>query len=608
MRFDPKIGTELNLTPRQKLFAEVWFNQVHEYSLDAFRVRAMNPTNSVQEMLRTLAQGSPVNDKDRRRIWGETFSILSGSTVLNDARFQVACGELCSLVDSYLSKTGKATSDPKESISGQFPLIEAFARELDLALRTHFIPACIQWLSVALAEPVVAGTIDPKADELVEITGQLLSSLVGDGWSLESLFSLYRRTFHVVQSCSADEPIFDFEVALRWIFERLVRDPKPYTVTFAVSQISRATSFPAQVGDIDFSTEPPTLGAESSSYAQRYAKRGGSKLFATMTVQANDGRIAGMRAAMHIEQVLDVVRYDFERRNFSLSESFLVEKQDRHMLLDVSRTVPNPRRDLSSDNLSIFMRQLNDLASSGNLDGDSKDRIYSAFRLYRTGAETVNLENKLVNWWTALEFLVKAGASGSIGDAVENALVPTVTLAYVAKHLYAIRAALHVMRIEVPHPTSNQVINFSSIDLSDLFELSLDTKFQNCLLELVAYHPYAVLQIKAFFNDIKSTDELLKTLSHHEHCVRWQIQRIYRARCDIVHSAGRIGQATLLCANLESYLKILLDSFLQSLHRHSTLRTPTEFFDRQRHTFGRVSSELGCGKNTLLLQVLRTQG
>lgn len=39
MYFDSKIDSALNLTPRQQLFAEIWFNQVHEYSLDAFRVR-----------------------------------------------------------------------------------------------------------------------------------------------------------------------------------------------------------------------------------------------------------------------------------------------------------------------------------------------------------------------------------------------------------------------------------------------------------------------------------------------------------------------------------------------------------------------------------------
>ena len=41
LRFD-KLDTALALNRRQLLFVETWFNEVHEFSVDAFRVRAMN--------------------------------------------------------------------------------------------------------------------------------------------------------------------------------------------------------------------------------------------------------------------------------------------------------------------------------------------------------------------------------------------------------------------------------------------------------------------------------------------------------------------------------------------------------------------------------------
>lgn len=595
MRFDPKIGADLNLLPRQVLFAEIWFNQVHEYSLDAFRVRAMNPVNAVQEVLRSLAPASPVHDNDRRRIWEEMLAVLEASPLLKEADFQPAGEELCLLVKEFLAK---------EKNSGTFPLIEAYARELEVALKNCFIPKCISWLTTVLIQQGPAAGADPELAKIDTITGQLLSCLVGDGWSLESLFTLYRRAFAHDITHTAVGQEYSFARAMQWMFERLVRAPKPYIVTFAINQITDVRAFPAQVGDIGFTTEPPVLTEQSSVHAKRLATRGGSRVFATMTVEAKDARIAGVRAASHIEQVLDVVRYDFERRNFSLSERFLVAKPDRHTLLDVSRSVPNHKRYISQDALHIFMQRLGDLVSSGTLEDDSKDRIYSAFRLYRSGAETGNLENKLVNWWTALEFLVKAGGAGGIGDAVENALYPTVTLAYLSKHLQAIRTALHAMRVQATHPVGGALLDFESISLSDFYGLCLEPAFQAQILGAVSNHPYAVLHIMGFFSEVASPKALTETLKHHERCVRWQIQRIYRARCDIVHSAGRVVQATLLCANLESYLKILLDSFLEALHRHSTLRTPKEFFDRQRHTFNRVSTQLAKSDSTLLIGLL----
>jgi hypothetical protein len=598
MRFDPKIDAELNLAPRQLLFAEVWFNQVHEYSLDAFRVRAMNPVNSVRELLRGLEPGSPVNDSDRRRIWGELLSILESAALLQDDRFQPAGQELCLLVKDFLGK------DKKDNATNSFALIEAFARELEVALSEHFIPACISWLTRTLTEAPPSGTVDPEHAAVNAITGQLLSCLVGDGWSLESLFTLYRSTFAVdVVHTAAGQP-YSFSRASNWMFARLQRAPKPYTVTFVINQVTDVGAFPPQVGDIGFSTVPPAITGNSSRMVNRLATAGGSRVFATMTVLARDGRIAGMRAAQHIEQVLDVVRYDFERSNFTLSEKFLVQKADGHKVLEVARMVPNQTREISQSALHQFMQRLGDLVSSGTLQDDSKDRIYSAFRLYRTGAEAGNLENKLVNWWTALEFLVKAGGSGGIGDAVENALYPTVTLAYLSKHLEAIRAALHALRVTVVCPATGEPLDTSAMSLHKLYTLCLDGTFRTRTLAAVAAHPYAVLQMNEFFLKIATPRDLAETLKHHERSVRWQIQRIYRARCDIVHSAGRVAQATLLCANLESYLKILLDNFLHSLHRHATLRTPKEFFDRQRHTFDRVSGQLAKNDSAFLISLL----
>ena len=597
MRFDPKIGNDLNLSPRQLLFAEVWFNQVHEYSLDAFRVRAMNPVNAVQEVLRGLLPGSPVNDNDRRRIWAEMVSVLEATSLLKDEIFQPAGDELCLLVNEFLNKE-------KKDAASTFPMIEAFARELEVSLSDKFIRQCISWLTRTLMQASPVGGADPEMCSIVKITGQLLSCLVGEGWSLESLFTLYRSTFasDIVHTV-AGEP-YDFALASQWMFARLLRAPKPYTVTFAINQVTDVGAFPKQVGDILFTTTPPNFSENSPSSVKRLATPSGSRVFATMTIEARDGRIAGMRAALHIEQVLDVVRYDFERSNFSLSEKFLVLKPDGYKVLDVSRMVPNQTRDISQSGLHLFMQRLGDLVSSGTLEDDSKDRIYSAFRLYRTGAETGNLENKLVNWWTALEFLVKAGGGGGIGDAVENALYPTVTLAYLSKHLEAIRTALHALRITVVHPSTKEQLDIGSRPLVDLYDLCLNPTFQTNVLNSIVGHPYVYLHLNEFFQEIATPKILGETLKHHERCVRWQIQRIYRARCDIVHSAGRVVQATLLCANLESYLKILLDSFLQSLHRHSTLRTPKEFFDRQRHTFDRMSAQLAKNDDGLLKALL----
>ncbi|MFT0174882.1 hypothetical protein ACLKMY_39290 [Paraburkholderia mimosarum] len=89
------------------------------------------------------------------------------------------------------------------------------------------------------------------------------------------------------------------------------------------------------------------------------------------------------------------------------------------------------------------MERLTNLVVSDGLRQEARSRVFSTFRLYRTGSETSNFENKLVNWWTALEFMVKGSSSGAIGDGVEKAIKSTVALAYVPKHLRALRTLLN---------------------------------------------------------------------------------------------------------------------------------------------------------------------
>lgn len=596
MRFD-KVETATALTSRQLLFVDTWFNEVHEFSVDAFRVRVMNPVNILEETLKSLTEGQ-FSAEDKTRIWSELVSIFEDSFLLDLPPYLAAKRELLLLLKVSLDK-------PKEA-EKHTNLIDAYGRELLLALKAQFVTSCTEWLSTTLAAAHSGAGEDPELENIQKITSQLLSCLVADGWSIESLFHMYRTSRRENgPHTSAGQP-YQFLHALAWMFDRLASHHKKYRITFSINQLSNADAIPRTVGDIEFKSAIPVPGDDATRAIKKFAEPAQSKLFASMTLTANDSRIAGMRAAVHIEQVLDVVRYDFLKQNFALSDSFLIDKEDgRQTLLPILKTVPNPPREITSGQLHEFMSRLESLVSSGTLREDFKDRIYSAFRLYRTGAETSNLENKLVNWWTALEYLIKAGGNGGIGNAVENALFPTVTMSYVIKHLDAAKAAMKHFAVVVKKADGTDT-EYSAYSPHEMYAFLTDRSTQTAVASAVAASPYAALYFKRLFAKFATAAALSTALGRHEQSVKWQIQRIYRARCDIVHSAGRVDQAALLCANLESYLKTLLDTFLQSLHSLQTMRTPKEFFDRRRHMYDRVMELLKKNDQSLLIEMLST--
>lgn len=594
MRFD-KVDTALALTTRQLLFVETWFNEVHEFSVDAFRVRVMNPVNILEETLKSISEGQ-FNADDKARIWPELVSIFEDSFLLDLPPYRAAKRELILLIKEAVAK-------PKEA-DKHSNLIDAYGRELLQVLKGQFITSCTRWLSNTLAVVHPGPNDDPELENVQKITGQLLSCLVAAGWSIESLFQMYRTILRRDGPHTNTGEPYQFVQALAWMFNRLASHHKQYRITFSVNQLSNADAIPRTVGDIEFRSELAPASPEASRAVKKFVEPARNKLFASMTLAANDSRIAGMRAAAHIEQVLDVVRYDFLKQNFTLSDSFLVDKEDgHHILLPILKTVPNPPREITTRQLHDFMNRLASLVSSGTLREDFKDRIYSAFRLYRTGAETSNLENKLVNWWTALEYLIKAGGNGGIGNAVENALYPTVTMSYVLKHMEAAKAAMKHFEVVV-QSAQGAGIEYSTYAPAEMYAFLTDRTTQLAVTTAVASSPYAALYFKRLFAKFATAPALSIALERHEQSVKWQIQRIYRARCDIVHSAGRVDQAALLCANLESYLKTLLDTFLQSLHSLETMRTPKEFFDRRRHMYDRTIEHLKKNDQSLLIEML----
>lgn len=610
MRIDRRLGSEYHLTLRQHFFCECWFNLVHEASLDAFRVRAMNPLNIVQELLRLMGLDH-ANDADLGRVVAEAVDIFEHRVIVSGSPFDPAASRLLNILSQAKPKSDAGSEGVAKAwgnaLTSRRPLIDAFGRELVHSLQEHLVPRSLEWLKSTLGEQEgETPAQDSKLPEIERVTDALLSALISRGWSLESLFMLYRMILRPNLSRSgSQQQTYNFAACLDTVFERLSAAPKPYRITFAISNVSKPEQFPAVVGGISFNSTAPTVGAQSSSYVQRYAQQRGGRLFATVTVEAQDGRIAGAEAADRIGQVLDVVRYDYERKNVSLAISFLVEKGDRHMLLQLPGTVPNPDSSLTAEQLERFMGRLQDLVGSGTLSADAKDRIYSAFRLYRIGADTSNFENKLVNWWTAVEFLVKGsnGSLGGIGAGVEQSLAPTVTLAYLPKHLTALRSALVDMNVEL-RDSAGELVELRGMGLAEFYQLLQEPQFRVAIEASCESRPFIWHRVRKILGTVTDDSKLRNTLENHERRMRWHIQRIYRARCDIVHSAQRVVDATLLCANLEFYLKTVLTSFLEALHRHPTLRSPREFFDRQEHALREIIGELNSQKREMLVAML----
>jgi hypothetical protein len=105
-------------------------------------------------------------------------------------------------------------------------------------------------------------------------------------------------------------------------------------------------------------------------------------------------------------------------------------------------------------------------------------------------------------------------------------------------------------------------------------------------------NPVAALRINrlaATLQDPKKTAQLLD--AHHRHLL-WQLGRLYRIRCCIVHGSQVRFKLPLFTANMEFYLKELIIVCLRSLTLNEHVSSLREVFQRAAFARQRVDAEL----------------
>lgn len=583
------------MTIEQRFFTSVWQNMVHKHSLDSYRVRALNPQNGLQELLRMCCP--PANGDDLSMVAAEVSGILSIDPVLSHPNFSEPTSELLEILSPK--------SIQNKQIEKSKNLLQTFAKELHQKITAQYVSTSLHWLKQALEEKV--GPPAPPTKEYLKnihlVTGNLLSTLLDNGASVESLFALYKEVIAGVRHNKTY--VFDHRLSL---LEKLLTKPSvTYVVIFAVDGIGDAATFPQNLGPVQFIPSVNNMTAATAP-VKRYLISNPKRLFAVVEVSTKDFRSAGTQAYELINNVLDLVRFEYESNCLHLANDFLIAYGPppySYRIYSIPKVVPNPSTSIAATQLQEFAKSVDELFGGRDISTDGRDRIQSAFRLYRVGADSNIFENKLTSWWTATEYLVKGSSgSGSIGKAVEDTLVPVLCLRYIKKLLFSFRNTLVDLKANITDPVTNTPILLKDLDGPQLYFLFRDAAMKAQLLAAAAVDPFFHMKLDEFLTEITNPKQIRAMLISHEQRLRWHIQRLYRARCDIVHSAERVVNAALLCANLEFYLKTTLTSLLNSLTTSPHISGPKEFFDRQAYSYQKIMDELDQNGYKRLLATL----
>ncbi|MFN3704260.1 hypothetical protein [Thermomonas sp.] len=588
MRIDKRLGALTAPTDAQRYFLSCWFNLVHEYSLDSYRVRVMNPGTMLREIQRalTFAEAKP---EDKAMILDEAQQLLAADRVLTVGPFPPVMARLNALLNGDKLKLVSARG-PDER------MLAYTVNELQPLLDQQYIPIAFSQLEDLLITQPDQGHA-PDLTVVHGITAALLSTLLDRNFSLESLYRIYAE----VLVPRKPDRVYRFDRKLGLTRLLLTQPSQIFDVTFALDQITKPEEIPAALGHLAISDTPPFalhVRHAKTSYLTPLPKR---RFVTIRGLSAADRRAAGLQAYDQLANVINLLRFEYEQARLQIPGQFAVLDLSRPeqggRVYYLPRVVPNPTLALNGNDAADFVASVNELIGGSRFSDEGRDRITSAFRLYRQGRDQDTIETKLVHWWTALEYLVRGGQAGSgIGKSVESSLAPVIGLSYAPKLLIVVRNLLTDFGIGLVDANC-QPLNLRALTLGQLWDVFKDPTQQAAIHAGLAAEPFLQIQVQQFLSEVATPATMLERLRKHDQRVRWQIQRLWRTRCDIVHSAGRGANHLLLCSNLEYYLKTALHGVLAALRSVPTLSGPLEYFDREAYRYDCIIKALAAGND-----------
>lgn len=549
-----------NLTPNQSFFLAAWFNLCHEESTDSERVSVLNPMVGLQELLELYAFGSNFGgDQKRLDVGLELRGILERNQILIHSKYQ-------GLSKQLITQFSDANNSSKQerhvrAINKNRVLISSLIHQLMALLEEYYIRDTFDALTTAIDEPTATDWEGQsnQFENIRQLSEELASALIWRGAGLWELYSYYRNI--LVKNLAATQ---DFNARFATFRTKALLTGNSYHVKFTLRSEGLAASISREGGAIDFDGFHLTVLNSKETTAET-------------TQTAMSASTAGSQGFDMLGKVVDALSYTLGREHIVVQKHYSArdiasgaEKQ-----FTLRKLVPNPVYEFPQEK---FSRLIVSLGGNTGIEGHRDNKILAAFRLYRIGASSENLEAKFVTYWSALESITRDAAQAGAHDdeKVANALAPCIVVDYVNKRLTSFLKALRNANIGVVALDSGQQLDLNALTNETFFTHLQNAADTNRLTVALDTHPYFKFQLSKFATICQDQEKLYKALNRHHEKVKLQVKRIYRARNLITHTGGKVASLEFLCAHLEHYLKTCVNSIVDLMFEIPTVKTPEE--------------------------------
>jgi hypothetical protein len=265
--------------------------------------------------------------------------------------------------------------------------------------------------------------------------------------------------------------------------------------------------------------------------------------------KAKDYYSAIKKSKAKLSFLLDQIHLGVYTTNISIPENALVIN-----LANKERGTDQPTNYFTDgkygSDITLFQeynKLIHRIEENKNVQQDVKDRLNSALRYLRLGNTTIEMEQRFINYWIALEFLFSSPETKeNTFTRLKNNLVNILFCSYAKRNLMLLNEVL----IKKGYVDSGSL--YWEVAAED--QQNLINRINKPLLR------YQVQKMKAHM--FVSSDRRKEYLNNHETNLNQHIVRIYRLRNELIHEAAIKQDIENITSNLRYYLVFLLNQMI----------------------------------------------
>ena len=370
--------------------------------------------------------------------------------------------------------------------------------------------------------------------DLYLLTQSLLSELINRDYSQEYIFRIVMHTFFSESQITTPNETID-KFLSNFTFNR-----RNYVVYFPLT--SRAKCLICDDFQIDVCENHHEMFSNNYPYVGK------------ISTKAFDPEQARLIASESIELIFSIVQYEkHQEHTFFVADAEVIDIETKECY-PLRRPIPPILRENGHIDKTCFLKE------------KCPHRIrnlFNAIELHSSALRSNNINNQLLNLWTAIEVLIPVERHGSFGkiNQICNSLSSILGIRYFSSLLlqfeFDIRSVCDQKLSELFQSVKAEMGYQKLAILLTQKEHAHDLQI---LKEELSSHPVLSYRASYYANIFSDMEVMQKVYATHVKKLRCQIMRVYRCRNMIVHDGMSVRYIELIIQNLHFYFDTLVDT------------------------------------------------